>query len=147
MRLYSIFEKAVEGDEDELVVVPDKFSWFAALLTPIWCIVHLMWLELLAYVGVAFILGFVTFFVGEDASWWIGIMVAILIGLEASSIRSRFLERKGYVLKAIVPSSSSDDAAYRYMATRIFAHSRQPAPNPNPVSPFAPSERPETSSI
>ena len=147
MRLYSIFEKAVEGDEDELVVVPDKFSWFAALLTPIWCIVHLMWLELLAYVGVAFILGFVTFFVGEDASWWIGIMVAILIGLEASSIRSRFLERKGYVLKAIVPSSSSDDAAYRYMATRIFAHSRQSAPNPNPVSPFAPSERPETSSI
>ncbi len=82
MRLYSIYEKMIDG-EQELVVVPDKFSWFAALLTPVWCLVHLMWLELLAYVGVAFILGFVTFFVGEDAAWWIGILVAILIGLEA----------------------------------------------------------------
>ncbi|WP_424983337.1 DUF2628 domain-containing protein [Maritalea sp. S77] len=145
MRLYSIYEKAVDGDEDEMVVVADKFHWLAALLTPIWCIVHLMWLELLAYVGVAFILGFVTFFVGEDASWWIGIMVAILIGLEASSIRGRFLERKGYVLKAIVPSSSNDDAAYRYLATRVFAQKHKPAPAPQPSAPFLSAERPETS--
>ncbi|AVX02821.1 DUF2628 domain-containing protein [Maritalea myrionectae] len=137
MRLYSIYEKMID-DEQELVVVPDKFSWFAALLTPVWCIVHLMWLELLAYVGVAFILGFVTFFVGEDASWWIGILVAILIGLEAGSIRGRFLERKGYVLKAIVPSSSSDDAAYRYTATRVFAQRQEPKQRPAaPMSPFA----------
>lgn len=124
--------------EQELVVVPDKFSWFAALLTPVWCLVHLMWLELLAYVGVAFILGFVTFFVGEDAAWWIGILVAILIGLEAGSIRGRFLERKNYVLKAIVPSSSSEDAAYRYTATRVFAQRQEPKQQPAaPMSPFA----------
>lgn len=145
MRLYSIYEKAVEGGEEELEIVADKFSWFAAILTPIWCLVHLMWLELLAYVGVAFILGFVTFFVGEDASWWIGILVALLIGFEAGSIRGRFLERKGFVLKAMVPAATHDDAAYRYMATRVFAQKNKPEPTPQPSSPFLSAERPETS--
>lgn len=126
MRLYSIYEKTLDGGEEELEVVADTFSWFAAILTPIWCIVHLMWLELLAYVGVAFILGFVTFFVGEEASWWIGILVALLIGFEAESIRGRFLERKGFVLKAMVPAASPDDAAYRYTASRVFSQKDEP---------------------
>lgn len=125
MSLFAIYAKPAAPDlpqtlaNEEVEVIKDRFSIFACLLTPIWCVWHKLWLELVSYVGVAFVLGFVAFFVGESASAWVGFLVAILIGLEASSIRGYALQRKGYLFKGGVLAQSARDAEWRYVAGQL----------------------------
>lgn len=138
MGLFAIYAKVAAADQpntlanEDVEVIRDRFSILACLLTPIWCIWHRLWLELAAFVGVAFVLGFVAFFVGESAASWIGFLVAILIGLEASAIRGYALTRKGYQLKGELLSLSARDAEWRYVAGQLNA---KPAPEVDVESP------------
>lgn len=131
MSLFAIYAKPADVDEpqtlenEDVVLIRDRFSIIACLLTPIWCIWHRLWLELVAYVGVAFIMGFVAFFVGEAAAGWIGFAVAVLIGLEASSIRGYALSRKGYTYKGDVIAANAAEAEYRYVAGQLVQPSQK----------------------
>jgi len=125
MSLFTIYEKAAASNmpqtlaNQDVEIVRDRFSIIACLFTPIWCIWHRLWLELVAYMGVAFVLGFVAFFVGESAAGWVGFLVAVLIGLEASAIRGYALTRKGYIFQGEVVSSSRRDAEWCYTAGQM----------------------------
>ncbi|MCZ4272238.1 DUF2628 domain-containing protein [Maritalea porphyrae] len=127
MSLFAIYAKAAAADQpqtlahEDVEVIRDRFSILACLLTPIWCIWHRLWLELVAYLGVAFVLGFLAFFVGEGAASWIGFLVAVLIGLEASAIRGYALTRKGYQFKGELISPNPRDAEWRYTAGQLNA--------------------------
>ena len=68
---------------EHAIFVRDRFSIFAAFLTPLWLIFHRMWLELFGFFGIAVVLGFSTFLLGDDATNGIGFLVALLIGFEA----------------------------------------------------------------
>jgi hypothetical protein len=125
MSLFAVYAKQPDADkpqnlaETDVVFIKDRFSIFACLLTPIWCVWHRLWLELLAYIGVAFIMGFVAFFVGESAAAWIGFAIALLIGLEASSIRGFSLQRKGYQFKGNIVAFDHHEAEWRYVAGEV----------------------------
>ncbi|MGJ8528660.1 DUF2628 domain-containing protein [Maritalea sp.] len=129
MGLFAIYAKpssknvAKDGPQSlitqEIAVIRDRFSIFACLLTPLWCIWHRLWLELAAFLGVAFVLGFAAFFTGESAGSWIGFLVALLIGFEASSIRGYALTRKGYLFKGQAVAQSSSEAEWRYVANML----------------------------
>lgn len=125
MSLFAVYAKQPDADkpqnlaETDVVFIKDRFSIFACLLTPIWCIWHRLWLELLAFIGVAFIMGFVAFFVGESAAGWIGFGIAILIGLEASSIRGYSLQRKGYQFKGDIVAFDEHEAEWRYVSGEV----------------------------
>ena len=127
MSLFAIYAKSSSKDEpqtlitQDIVVVRDRFSIIACFLTPIWCIWHQLWLELVAFIGVAFLLGFAAFFAGESAGGWIGVLVALLIGFEASSIRGYALGRKGYLLKGQTVARSPSEAEWRYVANTLNA--------------------------
>lgn len=125
MSLFAIYAKAAAPDQPQTLanqdveVIKDRFSILACLFTPIWCVWHRLWLELAAYLGVAFVLGFIAFFVGESAAGWIGFLAAILIGLEASAIRGYALTRKGYLFEGQVVSPSARDAEWCYTAGQL----------------------------
>lgn len=144
MSLFAIYAKPAAPDlpqtlaNEEVEVIKDRFSIFACLLTPIWCVWHKLWLELVAYVGVAFVLGFVAFFVGESASAWVGFLVAVLIGLEASSIRGYALQRKGYLFKGGVLAQSERDAEWRYVAGQLDQPTKKASETPPSTSDRAP---------
>lgn len=125
MGLFAVYVKLSSHDEpqspitQEIVVIRDRFSLFACFLTPLWCIWHRLWLELVAFIGVAFLLAFAAFFTGESAGSWIGFLVALLIGFEASSIRGYALSRKGYVLKGQTVAHSAREAEWRFVANLL----------------------------
>jgi len=154
MSLFAIYAKAAAPDQPQTLanqdveVIKDRFSIVACLLTPIWCIWHRLWLELVAYMGVAFVLGFIAFFVGESAAGWVGFLVAVLIGLEASAIRGYALTRKGYRFKGEIVSASSREAEWRYTAGELEAlavsarHAATPKSDLTASAPFLSNERP-----
>lgn len=132
MRIYSVYEgnpgkkdKSGENgdiaplDMRELTILAERFSFPAALLTPFWCIWHGLWLELLAYFGVAVILAFIAAGFGQDAAGGIGLVVAILIGFEAAAIRGRALVRRGHTHTADLRAPSAREAELVYVADAL----------------------------
>jgi len=111
--LYSVFERPAPTPEPP-AVVPEKFSWLAALLPPLFGFVHGLWLELLAYavaVGLIVLLGF---WLGGGAASWLYVLLAALIGFEASSLRRGALRRKGwsYRTELIAPRDDMAQVAW-----------------------------------
>lgn len=100
MSLYQVLQRP-EGVVDPLpnsgaVFIKDRFSWLAGLLPPVWAIVHGLWLELVIWIAAMIALGAASMIIGDEAVFWLNVLVAILIGLEATNIRTAALRRKGY---------------------------------------------------
>ena len=107
MTIYAVLEHAVKPIP---VVVAERFSWFAALLPPIWAAVHGLWLELVVYVALLCVLGFAGIFVGGSAVFWIYVACAIWIGFEAASLRRAALRRRGWRDRGEIVAPSEDVA-------------------------------------
>ncbi|MCP8882908.1 DUF2628 domain-containing protein [Devosia sp. XJ19-1] len=76
--------------------VPEKFSWFAALLPPLHALAHRLWDQL-----VLFILGLAAIvvaqpFIGADAAVWLYILLALACGFAAPGAQRRALRRRGF---------------------------------------------------
>lgn len=95
MTLYAIFAPSTESGALPLAV-PEKFSWFAALLPPVHALVHRLWDQLALYlVGLAMIV-VAERWTGADAAIWLYIVLAIACGFAAPGARRRALKRRGY---------------------------------------------------
>lgn len=118
MSLYRIFARPqVSGAEAGLpssVVVREKFSLFAALLPPLWALVHFMWAEALVWLGITLILNFSALILG-DAAFWLYVLFAVWIGFEAKNLRAASLLRKGYVDQGTFVASSTDMAEMEWV--------------------------------
>ena len=84
MTLYSVFER---HSDPAPAVVPEKFSWFAALLPPVYAVVHGLWLGLIGYVVLVAALVGASLYLGDDAGFWLYVLAAVLIGFEAPALR------------------------------------------------------------
>jgi hypothetical protein len=101
---------------EALVVVPDGFSWPAALLTPFWLLAHRLWLPFVGYLvavglieGVLWLAG-----AGESVAAWIVVGLHVLVGLEADSLRRWSLERRGYSYVGSVSGVTLDECERRF---------------------------------
>lgn len=120
MTLYSVFERP-EPTPEAPAVVPDKFSWFAALLPPVFGLVHGLWLELIGFVialGAIVLLGF---WLGGDAAFWLYVLLAVFIGFEAASLRRGALRRKGWNYRTELIASRDDLAQVAWLQRRDVA--------------------------
>jgi hypothetical protein len=104
--LYSVY--AQSGAIPALV--PDRFSWFAALLPPVYAMLHGLWLALVGYAAALVLLGALSLYVGEEAVLWLYLLLALLIGLEAPTLRRRKLARRGYGYRGEVVAQDEDVA-------------------------------------
>lgn len=90
--------------------IEEKFSWGAALVPPVWALVHGLWLETLIWVIGIVALGSLSFLIGDEAVSWLYLLSAVLIGFEAADIRAAALRRKGYDDEGDVIAPSDDVA-------------------------------------
>ena len=115
MTLYSVFDRRLD---EAPAVVPDRFSWFAALLPPVWAIAHGLWLVLIGYVLAVVLLGVAAIYVGEEAAFWLYVLFVLLIGFEASNLRRRALRRRNFVYRSELVAAAEDLAQVEWMKRR-----------------------------
>ena len=153
MTTYMVFEPpAGRGDRaaraERIVFVPDRFSWGAFLLAPLWMLWRRLWLVFVAYfvVMAAVTLGLMVAGVGPGARFLVGALISLLVGLEAANLRRRALLRGGW--RELGPTMGHDLAAAErrffdaYVAT---AAARDAAPAGRSAA--SPAPRPAVSDV
>src|SRR5262245_10146592 len=108
MTLYSVFDRR---RDEAPALVPDRFSWFAALLPPVFAVVHGLWLELVAFVVAIALIVLASTWLGSEAGFWIYVLLAVWLGFEAGAIRRRALRRQGFVYRSERFSRDADSVA------------------------------------
>jgi hypothetical protein len=109
MTVYSIFDAPEARDDDAVpAVVPERFSWFAALLPPLFGLVHGLWLGLAAYIATVILLALAARWIGGSASFWLYVLLAFYIGFEAPALRRAKLVGKGWLYRTEVIAAGDD---------------------------------------
>src|SRR3954447_9908540 len=143
MPVYTVHEPP-QRDDDALGhsvrfrFVRDGFHFWAFLLAPLWMLLHRLWLELIAY---ALIVGGAVFAlrrlgVEESAGFWVALFLAILVGMEASSLLRWKLSRRGFGQVGIVVGDNLEDAERRFFDSWTGETSRPAAAPPTSPSPL-----------
>jgi hypothetical protein len=89
-------------------VVPERFSWFAAILPPIWALAHGLWLEFVVWALLVLLLGAAAPTIGGEAAFWAYVVVAAWIGFEAPALRRAALRRRGWRYRGEVVARDAD---------------------------------------
>jgi len=154
MRIYTVHEPPRRDDEllahtARFRFVRDGFHFWAFLLAPLWMLRNRLWLEFIAF---ALLIGGVTFAlrrlgVAESAGGLVWFLVAVLVGMEASSLLRWKLSRRGYENLGVVVAGGLEEAERRFFDgwvsdTGRLATSSPVAPPPAAPSPF---DRPASS--
>jgi hypothetical protein len=141
MSVYTVHEpprhRRRDGDAlahtSRFVFVRDGFHVWAFLLAPLWMLRHRMWLEFIAYV---LLVGAVTYalrrFGIEGAGGWIAFLIALLVGIEASSLRRWKLARRRFENVGVVVGDDIEHAERRFFDGWV-TDERPVAPAPPPV--------------
>lgn len=98
--------------------VPEKFSWFAALLPPMHALVHRLWDQLVLFILGLAIIVLADPYVGDDAAIWLYILLAIACGFAAPGARRRALRRRGFRPAGHRFAAKADLARLAAMETR-----------------------------
>src|SRR6266850_6954618 len=147
MPVYTVHEPPRRDDEllahtARFQFVRDGFHFWAFLLAPLWMLRHRLWLEFIAYCLVAAGLTFALNRLGVPAAAGpAAFLLALLIGIEASSLRRWKLARRGFENLGVVVAGDREAAERRFfdgwMAQQVSEHRFASAPPP-PASPFGP---------
>lgn len=123
MPVYTVHEPPRRDTDDDALghamrfrFVRDGFHFWAFLLAPLWMLLHRLWIELIAYAlivaGTAFVLRRLG--IAEDVGFWIALFLAVLIGMEASSLLRWKLARRGFEQVGIVVGDDLAEAERRF---------------------------------
>jgi hypothetical protein len=142
MSVYTVHEPPIPGagrlpDAGRFVFVRDGFSFWAFIVAPLWMLWHRMWLVLLGYVLLTVILTSVLVVLGtsQAALVVVGLSIALLVGLEASTLRRFTLWRRGWRNVAIVSGDDLEDAERRFFDVWLRRMQRDNAAKPPPLPP------------
>jgi hypothetical protein len=104
-----------ELEPERFVFVRDGFSFWALLLGPLWMLRHRMWLVLLGYIALTVALSMVFRLNASDKiGFLVWGLIALLIGLEAGTLRRFTLRRRGYRNIGIVVGDDLELAERRF---------------------------------
>jgi hypothetical protein len=121
-----------ESDPVRIAFVRDGFSFWAFLLGPVWMLWHRLWLVLIGYlVSVAVLqVGLAWLGATSGARALVGLLVAILVGLEAATLRRWTLRRRGWKNLGVVVADDSDLAERRFFDAWLGSAAAAPPPVP-----------------
>jgi len=120
MAVYTVHEPPPRGaaapDPERFVFVRDRFSFWALLLGPIWMLWHRMWVVLLGYGLVVAALGWVLRAMHAPATVALSVstLLALLIGLEAATLRRFTLARRRFANVGVVVGDDLELAERRF---------------------------------
>jgi uncharacterized protein DUF2628 len=137
MPTYEVFEppmrnRGAADHADRFVFVRDGFSISAFLFGPLWMLYRRLWLVLIIYLGImaALEVGLVRLGIGAGSQVAVAFLVALLIGIEAASLRRWTLLRRGWLGRGVVVAGDREMAERRFFDARSAdaARAQQPAP-------------------
>jgi hypothetical protein len=101
---------------DRFAFVRDGFHVWAALLGAVWLAWHRLWLALIGWivVMVAVDFGLAALGAGRTAIFLVDIMLALLMGFEAASLRRWTLSRRNWRQLDIVVADHEEQAEHRF---------------------------------
>ena len=149
MSVYTVHEPPLRASEaspnpERLVFVRDGFYFWAFLLTALWILWHRLWLVLLIYVVVAVGLDFAMYYAGVPSAGVavVELLIAVLVGIEAGSLRRFTLARRGWHNIGVVSGDDVEDAERRFFdgwvraaaGKRVAPSAASPGPPPPPSS-------------
>lgn len=117
MTLYSVFERDFprRGADPAPPVVPEKFSWLAALLPPAFLLFYGLWLALLGFVLVLVAFYFAASWIGLGAVASLYLLLVIYLGFEAHNLRRAALRRRGFRHRAELIAPAADLAQLTWL--------------------------------
>lgn len=126
MSVYTVHEpppRSAGGlaDPERFVFVRDGFYWWAFLLTPFWMARHRLWLVLVIYLVAMAVLDAVLGGLGVSLFLiaLIGVLISLLIGFEASTLRRMTLRRRHWRNVGVVAGDRLEDAEQRFFGTWV----------------------------
>jgi hypothetical protein len=115
MTIYAVFAR----DANEVPrVVPERFSWLAFLLPPVFAVWEQLWLELVAWLVLVMLLGAGVPVIGGTAVFCIYGLLMLWIGFEAPALRAAALRRAGFTHLTDLVAAGPDLAAVAALAGR-----------------------------
>jgi voltage-gated potassium channel Kch len=142
MPTYTVHEPPPRNGErasapERFVFVRDGFYVWAFLLTPLWLLWRRLWLAFAIYLVVNFVLGAGVKLIGapDVVIFLASLLVALLIGLEASSIWRRKLSWKKWKMLGFVVGEDAEAAEQRFFAEWTKRAGATPAVPPAPSQP------------
>jgi hypothetical protein len=101
---------------DRFAFVRDGFHFWAALLGPLWLAWHRLWLALIGWIVVmiAIDVGMARLGAGGTAIFLTNVLIALLMGFEASSIRRWTLLRRNWRQLDVVVADNQESAERRF---------------------------------
>jgi xanthosine utilization system XapX-like protein len=124
MTIYTVHEpparlKATHRGAERFRFVRDGFYFWAFLTPLLWMLWHRLWLVLLGYLLFVGLLTFALIKLGVTAgpAIFINLLIAILIGLEASTLRRWTLARNKWRDLGVVSGDDLEAAEQRFFAT------------------------------
>lgn len=142
MRVYSVHEPPVRGpdplpDAERFIFVRDGFYFRAFLFAPFWMLWHRMWLVLAGYVVLSAALETALVVLGAPAMdvLVVALLISLLVGLEASTLRRFNLNRRGWRKVGIITGDDLEDAERRFFEAWVH---ELPSQRVTPAAPSAP---------
>ncbi|MCT7376224.1 DUF2628 domain-containing protein [Chelativorans salis] len=133
MASYLVLEPggAAQEKAEKAVFVRDGFAALAFLVPFFWFLWHRMWLEALAALVLGLMLGALGTLLGFSlVAPLIGLLLSVLIGLEAQNLRVAALRRRGWSVWGVVEAGNHNEAEMRYAADVAPLADRPPAAPP-----------------
>ena len=112
MSIYAVYEPPLKGreaapDPARFAFVRDGFSFWAFLLAPLWMLRYRLWLAFVGYVIIAVVLSVGLRGIGASgASTAVALLLSLLVGFEASTLRRFGLSRRGWSRNTLKPGDS-----------------------------------------
>jgi hypothetical protein len=137
---------------DRFAFVRDGFHVWALLAAPLWLACHRLWLALIGWIVVVFVIdvAMTALHAGRMMIFLANVLLALLMGLEAASLRRWTLSRRNWRQLDIVVADDEEQAERRFFdrwtAKRRTLSNDQPAvdrgaPPPNRTIPGQPFSR------
>ena len=101
---------------ERFVFVRDGFYFWAFVLAPLWLLVHRLWLAFVGYLVVNFAFGLILVLLGVSAQvqFLVSVLIALLIGFEATTLRRWTLTRRGWKTLGFVVGEDRELAEQRF---------------------------------
>jgi Protein of unknown function (DUF2628) len=103
---------------ERFVFVRDGFHFWAFALAPLWLLVHRLWLVLIGYFVLNGLIGAGLYVLGvsDSVGWAVGLLIALLVGLEASTLWRWTLARRGWSMLGFAVGDDLETAEQRFFA-------------------------------
>jgi len=143
MTVYTVHEPPLRAresvpDPDRFIFVRDGFSVWAFVFSALWMLWHRMWRVLLIYIVVVAGIeaGLRALGVSAFVQGIVGVLIAVVVGIEAGTLRRFELTQRGYKHIGVVSGEDLEDAERRFFDAWVRAVAgKRPAPPAASASP------------